>query len=206
MNINDRLVLKAGGIQNLTDARYFSSKAVNIVGFCFDTASPNYINPRNAQQIMGWLEGPKRCGEFGRTDVKAICEAALILNLDYVQLIPEGSAAEYASIELPIILELPGTLPLNDLVAYAEAWKGQIAYIQLNFQETNLLPELSFLESLMAKYPVLIDYPLTDPNIFYTLLEAGVAGVNLQGTPEAVTGEKSFDDLNGFFALVQSEL
>lgn len=206
MIMSDKLVLKAGGIQNLTDARYFSSKAVEIVGFCFDTASPNYINPRDAQQIMGWLEGPKRCGEFGSMDVKAIQEAALILNLDYVQLIPEASATDYASIGLPIILELPGNLPLNDLLAYAEAWKGQVAYIQLNFQETALLPELSFLEPLMAKYPVLIDCPVTDANVYYTLLQAGATGINLQGTPEDITGEKSFDDLNGFFALVQAEL
>ncbi len=206
MQINDRLVLKAGGIQNLTDARYFSSKAVDVVGFCFDKASPQYVTPRDAQQIMGWLEGPKRCGEFGSMGVKEILEAALILGLDYIQLTPEGSADDYAAIELPIILELPGSMPPNDLLAYAEAWKGRLAYIQLNFQEVSLLPELSFLEPLMANYPVLIDCPVTDPAVYFTLLEAGATGINLQGTPEDVTGEKSFDDLNGFFALMQSEL
>lgn len=206
MQANHRILLKAGGIQNLTDARYFSSKAVDMVGFCFDTASPQYINPRDAQQIMGWLEGPKRCGEFGRMEVRAIREAALILGLDYVQLVPEGSAGNYEGIEAPIILELPGHLPLNDLLAYAEAWKGQAAYILLDYKEMAVLPELSFLEPLMARYPVLIDCPITDPEVYYTLLEAGAAGINLQGTPEEQTGEKSFDGLNAFFALVQSEL
>lgn len=206
MQINDRLVLKAGGVQNLTDARYFSSKAVDIVGYCFDTASPQYVTPRDAQQIMGWLEGPKRCGEFGSMPVKDIKEAALILGLDYVQLIPEGSVDDYASIDLPIILELPGSMPAKDLLAYAEAWKGRLAYIQLNFRETALLPEISFLEPLMANYPVIIDCPVTDPNVYFTLLEAGATGINLQGTPEQVTGEKSFEDLNGLFALMQTEL
>ncbi len=206
MQINDRLVLKAGTLQNLTDARYFSSKAVDVVGFCFDKASRQCIAPREAQQIMGWLEGPKRCGEFGSMGVKEILETALILGLDYVQFTPEGSTDEYAAIDLPIILELPGSLPPHDLLAYAEAWKGRLAYIQLNFQEISLLPELSFLEPLMANYPVLIDCPVTDPNIYFTLLEAGATGINLQGAPEEVTGEKSFDDLNRFFALMQSEL
>lgn len=206
MQINDRLVLKAGSIQYLTDARYFSSKAVDIVGFCFDNTSPNYITPRDAQQIMGWLEGPKRCGEFGSMPVKDIKEAALILGLDYVQLIPEGSTDDYASIDLPIILELPGGMPPKDLMAFAAAWKGRLAYIQLNFREIALLPEISFLEPLMANYPVIIDCPVTDPNVYYTLLEAGATGINLQGTPEEVTGEKSFDDLNGLFALMQTEL
>jgi phosphoribosylanthranilate isomerase len=206
MQANHRLLLKAGGIQNLTDARYFSSKAVDMVGFCFDTASPQYINPRDAQQIMGWLEGPKRCGEFGRMDVKAIREAALILGLDYVQMVPEGPAEDYASIEAPIILELPDHLPLNDLLAYADAWNGQAAYILLDYKEMALLPELSFLEPLMARYPVMIDCPVTEAEVYYTLLEAGAAGINLQGTPEEQKGEKSFDGLNAFFALVQSEL
>ncbi len=198
-------MLKAGGIQNLTDARYFSSKAVDLVGFCFDTESPQYVNPRDAQQIMGWLEGPKRCGEFGRMEVKAIREAALILNLDYVQIIPEASADEYASIEVPMILELPGNLPLNDILTYAQAWKGQTAYILLNFHNMEL-PQLSQFQLLFNQYPVMLDIPITSPNIYHEALRSGAAGINLQGTPEAKTGEKSFDDLDGFFALVQNEL
>ncbi|CAN5341198.1 hypothetical protein BH09BAC1_BH09BAC1_11620 [soil metagenome] len=202
----NRLILKAGGIQNLTDARYFSSKAVDVVGFCFDTASSQYVNPRDAQQIMGWLEGPKRCGEFGRMGVQAIREAALILNLDYVQLIPEGGAGDYAQIETPIILELPGSLPIKDLITYAEAWEGQAAYILVNFHEVPQLPELSQYKELLENHPVLLDWPVAAPNIYRDALQAGAAGINLQGTPEVKTGEKSFYDLDAFFALVQNEL
>lgn len=205
MNSSNRLILKAGGIQNLTDARYFSSKAVDIVGFCFDTASPQYVNPRDAQQIMGWLEGPKRCGEFGRMEVKAIREAALILSLDYVQLIPEGPASDYADIEVPIIIELPGTLPLADLLAYADTWKGQAAYILLDFQEVAELPDLTYLKPLMDHSHVLVSCPAVGPQLYYALLDAGAVGINLLGTPEQTTGEKSFDDLDAFFA-VQHEL
>ena len=203
---NERLILKAGGIQNLTDARYFSSKAVDIVGFCFDTASAQYINPRDAQQIMGWLEGPKRCGEFGRMEVKAIREAALILGLHYVQLVPEGSVDDYAGIEVPIILELPGNLPLADLLAYAEAWKGRAAYLLLDFNGVGQLPPLSTLQPLLQHCAVLLSGPLAPATVYEDALQAGAAGLNLLGTPEAITGEKSFDELDLFFALVEREL
>lgn len=197
----NKLFLKAGGIQNLTDARYFSSKAVDMVGFCFDTASPQYINPREAQQIMGWLEGPKRCGEFGRMDVKSIREAAMILGLDYVQFIPEASVEEYSSIETPIILELPG-LPVADLLAYAESWNGRFAYLLLDYSNTEQLPSLNELKPLLAKYPVLLDWP----DAYQDVLNAGATGMNLRGAPEQKTGEKSFAELDLFFALVQDEL
>lgn len=202
----NKLVLKAGGIQNLTDARYFSSKAVDVVGFCFDTASPQYINPREAQQIMGWLEGPKRCGEFGRLDVKSIREAAMILGLDYVQFIPEASVEEYSSIETPIILELPGTLSITDLLAYAESWNGRFAYLLLDYSTTVQLPALNELKPLLAKYPVLLDWPISSPAVYQEVLNAGATGMNLRGAPEQKTGEKSFAELDLFFALVQDEL
>jgi len=53
-----RYKLKAGGITNLTDARYFNALEADWLGFNLDVLAENSIALKEAQAIKGWLYAP----------------------------------------------------------------------------------------------------------------------------------------------------
>lgn len=81
-----KIPVKAGDVSNLTDARFFASHEVDMLGFCFDPLSDNYISPTEALAIAGWISGPHIVAECNNQDEENILEIIAFMNVGIVQL------------------------------------------------------------------------------------------------------------------------
>jgi len=64
--------VKINRITNLTDARYCSGMYVDILGFCLEEGSAQYVSPTQFQEITGWISGIEYAGEFADLDAYSI--------------------------------------------------------------------------------------------------------------------------------------
>lgn len=208
--------VKAGSVQTLAGARYFSSKMVDMVGFCFNTSKPEFIAPREAQQIIGWLEGPKIVGEFSGDNMREVMETAMILGLDYVQTSAHGKEAQFEAMSLNVILEVQVTAndDAENLKQLVQPWLSKVSYIQwdLNtafgnwdtFTEKSKLGAAG-LKELTTLAPAIIDVHTNVEGLWQIGAEVQPAMLNLTTEPESKTGEKSFEELDPLFELLEDE-
>lgn len=208
--------VKAGSIQTLAAARYFSSKMVEMVGFCFDSSKAEFIAPRDAQQVKGWLQGPKIVGEFNGNSLKEIKETAMILGLDYVQIAASGKEALFDSLNLNVILEVQ--VDMNDsfdsLQNRVSPWLGKVSYIQWglnahfgNWENFILKSKLGTggLRKLCAWLPAIVDVHVTESGLWQIITEVEPEMINLTTEPESKAGEKSFENLDPLFTILEDE-
>jgi phosphoribosylanthranilate isomerase len=211
------MLVKAGAIQNLTDARYFASRLVNWVGFCFDPESPLFIHPREAQQIINWLEGPIIVGEFGNRPVREIQETALILGLQAVQVDATSITNEYQHIEQPLIARVVIDQPtsfddveallaphknlvdkvLVDLTQHFDSWEHFVEHSKLAIEG---------LQQLVDNHLVILATQFNANNIGNIVYLINPAGIQMTGSTEEKTGEKSFDEQEAMFEALEYEL
>ncbi len=71
-------------ITNLSDARYCAGMGVEMIGFCFDSQSDDFIEPSIALGIMGWISGVKIVAEFGDDSHEYIVMVAKDLKPDFI--------------------------------------------------------------------------------------------------------------------------
>ena len=150
----NEIIIKAGSIQNLTEARYFSSKLIELVGFNFDQASGNAIEPIQAQQIIGWLEGPKIVAEFGTEPKSKIQEITTVLGIETIK-IPFARKAEFQDTSLHLILQsdfsgLPKNIDAADL-------------LQVKFNEDDL--SNADFSKLLQQNKVILETDWTEDNL-----------------------------------------
>lgn len=208
--------VKAGSVQTLAGARYFSSKMVDMVGFCFNAAKPEFISPRDAQQIIGWLEGPKIVGEFSGDNMREVMETAMILGLDYVQIPACGKEANFEAMSLNVILEVQVNEDddISSLKKFVQPWLGKVSYIQWdlntgfgnwkNYTEKSALG-VAGLKELTELAPAIIDVHINEEGLWQLGAEVQPAMLNMTTEPESKTGEKSFDELDPLFELLEDE-
>ena len=60
----DRPKLKICGITNLEDARYCAGAGADFLGFIQHPASPRYVEPGTAREIIEWVYGSRPVGVF----------------------------------------------------------------------------------------------------------------------------------------------
>lgn len=196
---------------SLADARYFSSKMARMVGFCFDSSSESFVSPREAQQIIGWLEGPQIVGEFNGSNVNEIRETAMILGLHLVQFPIQDSTEGFEKIEQPVILEvtISPTDTLADVQERLALWNELATYYQFNLRkhfvdltafESSALG-LSGLQQLLALKPSIVDVRIIADQLA-TLEDLGAEMVNLTIPAEDdvafANAEEILVELNGF--------
>lgn len=196
---------------SLADARYFSSKMARMVGFCFDSGSESFVSPREAQQIIGWLEGPQIVGEFNGSNVNEIRETAMILGLHLVQFPIQDSTEGFEKIEQPVILEvaITPTDTLADIQERLAPWCELATYYQFNlrkhFADLNAFESsalgLSGLQQLLALKPSIVDVSISADQLA-TLEDLGAEMVNLTIPAEDdaafANAEEILVELNGF--------
>ncbi len=76
--------IKASGITNLTDARYFAAREVEWLGFKIGDDSSS-ISLMAAKAIVEWVDGVKIVGEFEFATANEILAAQAQMNFDAVQ-------------------------------------------------------------------------------------------------------------------------
>lgn len=189
----NEMIIKAGSIQNLTEARYFSSKLIEFVGFNFDQSSENAIEPIQAQQIIGWLEGPEIVAEFGNEPKSKIQEITTVLTIETIK-IPFARKAEFQDTSLKLILQsdfsdLPKNIEADDL-------------LQIKFNADDL-SDAEF-SKLLQQNQVIVETDWTADNL-QEIQALQPYGINFNGSGELKTGVQSFEEMDTLFELMEDE-
>ncbi|MEZ5022349.1 MAG: hypothetical protein R2728_03640 [Chitinophagales bacterium] len=101
-----RYKLKAGGVSNLTDARYFNAMGTDWIGFNMDVLDDSSISLKEAQAIKGWLFEPNIVIECGHHQDKVeLIYLANELHAAAVQIDIDHPLLEEDHFLYPIILE-----------------------------------------------------------------------------------------------------
>ena len=154
------MLIKASGITNLTDARYFAAKEVDFLGFNLEENTEGYLDPMHMKAIREWVQGPKVVGEFTHASTHYVREAAAFFGLDAVQVPATGHGADWAVLEgVPVIAALHADTP--DLDRLLEEKAPFVQYFLIDISgildpETGSVPEPDAWKKRCAQYPVLL--------------------------------------------------
>lgn len=189
------MIVKAGGIRNLTDARYFAAREAAFLGFNLEAGTPGYLDPIYMKAIREWVEGPEIVGEFSVSSAEVVHEAASFFQLDAVQL-----SAGYLDVldeltPLKILLHLNACEGAGQVTAQMQAAAGKVAFFILDFSGCGALTDDPAWVNLCEHYPVLLH--LDGPVDTYEAIRARLnpAGLSFSGGEEERVGVKSFDDI-----------
>jgi len=212
--MNPKPFIKASAITNLSDARYFASYGVEMMGFCFDPKSVDFINPFKMREISGWIEGPKLAGEFDHLSVEAMIEAIQSEQLDYAQVKLKSITKEHAALDMvPLILDIEMSAETD--FAATEILLGQVYttgdYVLLNTlyvtdKQLDEAPFRNFIQSVCSKYPAILQHHFTANNALSIIDTFHPAGVSLKGGSEIKTGTKLFEATDALMEVLQQEL
>jgi phosphoribosylanthranilate isomerase len=199
-------LIKASRVAHLTDARYFAAKEVDYLGFNLEAGTEGYLDPMYMKAIREWVEGPKIVGEFSRTPIRVVSEAAAFYGLDVVQVSAKNYGTDLTELEgLEVILELEvGPEGLLFSKAELQAFASQVDVFLFNFSgasiskstfyaEKDIWRELFSIRTSLLQ----VDIPAEDwPEILEVL---GLAGLSIVGGEEEKVGVKSYDQIDDIF-------
>jgi phosphoribosylanthranilate isomerase len=199
-------LIKASRVAHLTDARYFAAKEVDYLGFNLEAGTEGYLDPMYMKAIREWVEGPKIVGEFSRTPIRVVSEAATFYGLDVVQVSAKNYGSDLAELEgLEVILELE-VGPAGLLFSKSEllVFASQVDVFLFNFSGVDVSKSTFYAEKdlwrdLFSIRPSLLqaDIPAEDwPEILEAL---GLAGLSIVGGEEEKVGVKSYDQIDDIF-------
>lgn len=173
--MNYPFLLKFSSVTNLSDARYAAGMWADFIGFCFDPASPDYIEPAKAKEIAGWINGPLIVGEFGNQPMEWINDFIKGIPLQALQVPARYQDLSIHDTGLPIIL-----------------W----------VDEAVTTPLMQFAKCLITDNPSLVEHlkNITDLPILYQAKEISsihhieqYTGIALKGEKETEPGTRNHD-------------
>ncbi|TAD97946.1 MAG: hypothetical protein EAZ97_11635 [Bacteroidetes bacterium] len=194
-----KTIVKVGNISNLGEARYCAGMGVEMLGFCLDKQSPNFVDQKKFEGIVQWVEGIKIVGEFSQIPEQDFSE----YHLDYIEIQNVEHIKHFSKSQIPLILALNVDYSLSKFANIFEKYRHHISYFLL---KTNQLLPPFFLEELRnfaSHYPILFDYHTQNQSI-EQILETGVKGIALQGSEEISVGINDFEELELIFEQLKN--
>lgn len=192
------MLIKASALTNLTDARYFAAKDVAYLGFNLEEGTPGYLDPIHMRAIREWVEGPKIVGEFSRSALEVVREAATFYGLEAVQVSLPADITQLgllAPLEVLLVLDLESSM---DLLSIMEQTESHVSHFLLCWLG-DLPISIELLATCCTRYSVLLqnDWPVED--ISALVAQLPTVGLSLMGGEEERTGVKSFEDVEAVF-------
>lgn len=177
-------LVKVGGVNNLSDARYCAGMGVDLIGFIFQDDGRKTITLEEYTAITQWLSGPKFVGEFQKASDADILELHQQLNFDFVQTSDLAQLMRLKAMGLSIIYDMPTLTNLQT---------ADLDYLVVN---DPLLISDDELKLLCDNYPVLLGKNLDSSHLNEIITEFKPAGLHLMGSDEIRPGYKDFDEMS----------
>lgn len=197
--MNSTLV-KVSAITHLSDARYCAGMGVELLGFCIDESSENYVSPKKFAELRSWISGSKFVAETQQNDPITIKTALANYEVDFLQIdSPELLTLLDAELSIPLLLRVDCDAhsydSLHEIIASAD---GLADYVLLESATDQSLSEewLTCIERLSVDYPILVGFGLRSPEIALDLLDQlPIEGIALHGSAEIRPGYKDYGTL-----------
>jgi phosphoribosylanthranilate isomerase len=203
--------IKADGITNLTDARYFAAKEVAWLSFNFTEGAPDYINPSVAKAIAAWVEGVELVGKWAFLSVSEINEWAKLLNLNLVQIDDflisfQRQPLEVAVIKRFVVSSFENMDVLREVMQQLEPLvvAFELDFEHLNWHELNQSNRLQDVKKLSHDFKIIFKMNIQPNEIESFKSEFKPYGLTVCGGEEEQVGVKSFDELDAIFDILES--
>jgi phosphoribosylanthranilate isomerase len=198
--------VKINRITNLTDARYCSGMYVDILGFCLEEGSAQYVSPTQFQEITGWISGIDYAGEFSDLDAYSI-EKLLgdYPSITWIESEELDTLLQLKSLGKNLIYrvtleELEPLLPKIDLLKEHE--------ITLHVTSTNksiAIDNESIINPFLNQLNVFLGAGITPANACSLSELSGLYGFALDSGDEIKPGLRDFDQLSAILENLELE-
>jgi len=198
--------VKISGINNLSDARYCAGMTVDILGFSFEPAHPDYIDPNKFTAITEWLSGVAFCAEFEMADAEQIRDTLeQYPEIDYLQITNPDYLPALKLLQKPIILRLSTSL-MTDWVRLEQLLEKSTSDVTFFLFERDTSREIASVKDVLniaEDYPVLLGFGLEEDNVQKLLEQGDLKGIALRGGDEIKPGYKDFDELADILEAIE---
>jgi phosphoribosylanthranilate isomerase len=204
--------LKICGITRLEDARYAAAAGADHLGFIQHPASPRYIAPPVAKEIIGWMYGPQAVGVFVDEGADAVNRRVEEVGFHLVQLHGEESPEVCARMRCPVIkaFRVAAGDTAATLRTRMQPYDGIATYFLLDTHHTDQHGgtgqafDWAIARTLAAEFPLFLAGGLTAANVATAVQTVRPAGIDLSSSLEQAPGIKDFDRMAAFFEVWES--
>jgi phosphoribosylanthranilate isomerase len=201
--------LKICGITTLEDARFAAGAMADYLGFVFASPSPRCIQPREAAEISGWIEGPVKVGVFVNQSVDEVNRIAERVGLDLVQLHGEESVAYAEKLQSPVIkvFRIRQEADLPEIQRMMDEWITVAEYYLFDTKSDKMHGgtgeswNWSLIQKLMPKKPFFVAGGISAENVRDAVQATRPFAVDLSSSVEESPGVKDFDRMQHFFEM-----
>ncbi len=199
--------LKLCGITTLEDARYASGALADYIGFIFYEKSPRYITPRDAAEIIGWIEGPRKIGVFVNFPANTINQIVDQTGIDLVQLHGKETPEDAAEIKVPVIkaFKIRGQNDIPSLREEMKNWNSIAGYYLFDTKNDKLHGgtgqawDWSLINHLSPEKPFFLAGGIGAENVAEAIFTGHPYAIDLSSSIEESPGVKDFDKMQHFF-------
>lgn len=198
--------VKVGNITNLSDARYCAGMGVDLLGFCMDETSAEYIDQASYKEIVGWISGPQFVGEFESNDASTILTTQKELKFEYIQVNDielANSLALTGDVIYKVALETYNTGDL--LKNHLSEISDDVKYILLESENEVSSTLQDTINDLSSVYPILKGYGLNEQTVLSDIATSDIKGIALKGSKEVKPGFKDYDELADILEALEDD-
>lgn len=204
--------IKICGITRLDDARFCAAAGADFLGFVQHEASPRYVRPDVAREIVDWIAGPTPVGVFvdaSAADVNATCARA---GFRMAQLHGHESPETCEAVDVPVIkaVRVAHDASAEQVRAMVAPYLGVVDFVLLDTFHTSLLGGTgeSFnwrvARDLGADVDLFLAGGLSAANVAEAVATMRPYAVDLSSSVESAPGVKDLDKLAAFFDAVEA--
>lgn len=205
-------LIKAGHLENLTDARYFAARDVTWLGFDLDENNEDAISIVELNAIKEWVEGPKIIAEVGFLNTASETILDQLSGVDGVQLsgfgqVPENVLHPSQTVIREVVVQKDGTIPFdlthfpNHEIFLFDLEKNQVSPAALGVSNDDYHTWLHDLVKQTDQY--ILDVPFSGEELYLFVQEFDPMAIQLKGSEEEKIGFKSYDDIDAYFEFFE---
>lgn len=203
--MNLKTFVKVGNITNLSDARYCAGMGVDMLGFCVNPASPDFIHPDNIKEIIGWVAGPQFVADYGNLEINDIKQIQEGLELETIQVSNVAAANQLAAEGQSVLLKLEVSSD-HDLNKLNANFDSEIKYLHISSDTPSLYDQIDqFISNSSIDIPILKGYNLSSDSISTILEDSPFSGIVLKGSHEEKPGYKDYEELADILEALEEE-
>jgi len=199
--------IKICGITNIEDGLAAASAGADALGFVFHPASPRYVTPERAREIVGLLP-PALCtvGVFVNLPVAEVLQIAEICGLDFIQL-HGGETREYCRRfpreRLIKALSFRSEEEFSSMADYPVKAFLVDAHDPIRFGGTGKTCDWNLARKTAALHPLILAGGLGEGNILAALETVHPLAVDISSGVEVQPGKKDHEKIRAVIAAVK---
>lgn len=199
--------VKINRVTNLTDARFCAGMNVNVIGFCLEKDSPNFVDPTQFKEITGWISGIEFAAEFKNASSNEVMKTLENYpNITWIESENLQTLIELQETGLSLIYKHSIEKLENQFNPLQNPLKKHPVYIHLTSTNgSSVFEKNAFLSDLSTDFKVILGFGVTPETVENLISTCSFSGIALDSGDEIKPGLRDFDQLADILELLETE-